>query len=263
MSSITLELFPANRITTQKETCSYSYRLKGRDCDSLVKFAKLASHHRFKKLNNNESFQKSWPSYWGGRYQRLHHNCFFSLCDIKVSDCWSNKTRHLKTCGETLLLKKKPQPHSSSWKVKELYLQVIDTCCAPVCLCCYLCRLYKIKINVTAAANNRAQIKTVSNKCEDNKEHYVIQPVCEHVEPRRDPTASACPCHVSSPRPGLKRPLCRPGAPVQSHPGFVGQDWLAWRGGEATACFFCSRVTAGVTFPSQALSARSPYLPAR
>lgn len=33
--------------------------------------------------------------------------------------------------------------------------------------------------------------------------------------------------------------------------------------GEAAACFFCSKVTAGVTFPSQGPSAKSWYLPAR
>lgn len=48
------------------------------------------------------------------------------------------------------------------------------------------------------------------------------------------------------------------GAPVHSHPLFVGQDWRHTERGEGTARFFCSKETAGVRFPFQALSAKRP-----
>lgn len=48
---------------------------------------------------------------------------------------------------------------------------------------------------------------------------------------------------------------------ILTPPLFDGTDGV--ERGEATACFFCSKVTAGVTFSSQTLSAKSRYLPAR
>lgn len=64
---------------------------------------------------------------------------------------------------------------------------------------------------------------------------------------------TSLPCFFSTAR--AQSGLWPTRVPVHSHHG-------AERG-EATACFFCSRVTVGVTFPSQALSAKRRYLPAR
>lgn len=67
------------------------------------------------------------------------------------------------------------------------------------------------------------------------------------------------PCHVSSRR--LKAASRRAERLLILTPSLLDRSGGAERG-EATACFFCSEVTAGVTFPSQALSAKSRYLPA-
>lgn len=64
---------------------------------------------------------------------------------------------------------------------------------------------------------------------------------------------TSLPCFFSTAR--TQSGLRPTGAPVHSYHGVER--------GEATACFFCSRVTVGVTFPSQALSAKRRYLPAR
>lgn len=82
------------------------------------------------------------------------------------------------------------------------------------------------------------------------------------LSPRGILTASVCPCHVSSPRPGLKVAFCRPERLFILTPSLLDRTDGVERG-EAMACFFCSKVTAGVTFPSQALSAKSRYLQAR
>lgn len=92
---------------------------------------------------------------------------------------------------------------------------------------------------------------------------FVSLPVCAWANCTSERSDSLCmppavlPQHgCGSKWPSADRSACS----FSRRPSLDGADSVVR--GEAAACFFCSKVTVGVTFPSQALSAKSWYLPA-
>lgn len=125
----------------------------------------------------------------------------------------------------------------------------------------YVCIFTKVQIDIPAAGNrDKTLLHHINMRI---KRHSLCSPVCvsnsSHGgiwQPLYVPAMFLLHGRDS------KRPLDWPGCLFMLSPALLDRSDGVQRG-EATACFFCSTVTTGVTFPSQALSAKSQYLPAR